>query len=93
MVWKDIYIVDEEFTGKGAELDRHRKFFADCIDRYVNITSYLCSHISGQTADTIKGISEALKPMASRLRSLGSDYRSQASNFISAVDVADTFLY
>ena len=87
----DIYIVDEEFKGRGGELASHRNFFCEVLREYIGIMDFVCDNIEGETADALRSLVDRLRSKPDEIVSAGINYQSDCESFVSQIAELDSF--
>jgi hypothetical protein len=89
----DLYLVDEEFLYKGGYLRAIYSDFCDILEGYVTAVDWLCSHIEGDTANSIKELADSLRGMSLDISEASDLQKSDCEQFIAELEIADSFLY
>jgi hypothetical protein len=88
-----LFIVDDEFTAKGAELERNRDYISGIIREYLAIVNFLCINLEGETARAIKELVDSMRSVPDDIIDASNACYSSAQQFVAEVDAADRFLY
>ena len=89
----NLFVVDEEFRGRGGELASHRNFFCEVLKEYVAVMDYLTSNIEGDAVEALLEVVDSIRGIPDEIVESGLNYQTDCEGFITSIDEADSFLY
>ncbi|MDR3308034.1 MAG: hypothetical protein LBS58_03960 [Coriobacteriales bacterium] len=91
----NLVVIDEEINGAGTTLESFASTIAFYIDQYLQIIDYVTTAaiVDQSIVSSIMAGVAPLRGLSAQLNSLGTEYRGTCSEFVSAIDEADEFLY